>query len=100
MLVKSLQSSLTVQPHGLQSARLCCPWDSPGKNTGIGCHALLQEIFSTQGSNPRLLCLTCIGRQVLYHYHHLNGLKFSYGPNLSHVLEKKTEQSDDTKDET
>ena len=29
--------------------------DSPGKNTGVGCHALLQGIFSTQGSNPGLL---------------------------------------------
>jgi len=28
-------------------------WDSPGKNTGVGCHALLQEIFLTQGSNPQ-----------------------------------------------
>ena len=31
--------------------------DSPGKNTGVGCHALLQGIFLTQGSNPCLLCL-------------------------------------------
>ena len=37
--------------------RLFCPWDSPGKNTGMGCHALLQGIFLTQGSNPYLLCL-------------------------------------------
>ena len=28
--------------------------DSPGKNTGVGCHALLQEIFPTQGWNPGL----------------------------------------------
>ena len=34
-----------------------CPWDSPGQSTGVGCHFLLQEIFPTQGSNPRLLCL-------------------------------------------
>ena len=32
-----------------------CPWDSPGKNSGVGSHALLQGIFPTQGSN---LCLT------------------------------------------
>ena len=32
-----------------------CPWDSPGKNTGVGCHALLQGIFPTQGSNPNSL---------------------------------------------
>ena len=37
--------------------RLFCPWDSPGMNTGVGCHALLQGIFLTQGSNPRLLYL-------------------------------------------
>ena len=39
-----------------------CPWDSPGKNTGAGCHFLLQGIFLTQGSNPRLLHW-----QILYH---------------------------------
>ena len=32
-------------------------WDSLGKNTGVGCHFLLQEIFQTQGSNPCLLHL-------------------------------------------
>ena len=31
--------------------------DFPGKNTGVGCHFLLQRIFATQGSNPHLLCL-------------------------------------------
>ena len=34
---------------------LLCPWDSPGKNTGVG--AVLQGIFPTQGSNLYLLCL-------------------------------------------
>ena len=42
------------------------PWDSPGKNTGVGCHFLLQEIFLTQGSNPSVL--HC--RQILYHLSH------------------------------
>ena len=46
--------SNSVQPHRLQPTRLCCPWDSPGKNTGVGCHFLLQGIFPTQGSNPGL----------------------------------------------
>ena len=46
----------SLRPRGLQPARLLCPWDSPGKNTGVGCYALLQGIFLTQGSNPRLLC--------------------------------------------
>ena len=36
------QSRLTLRPHGLQPARLRCLWDSPGKNTGVGCHAFLQ----------------------------------------------------------
>ena len=42
-------------PHGLQSVRLLYPWNSPGKNTGVGCHSLLQEIFLTQVSNQHLL---------------------------------------------
>ena len=37
--------------------RLLCPWDSPGKNTGMGCHALLQGIFPIYGSTPHLLGL-------------------------------------------
>ena len=40
--------------------------DSPGQNTGVGSHALLQQIFPTQGSNPGLL--NC--RQILYHLSH------------------------------
>ena len=45
----------SLQPHGLQPARLLSSWDSPGKNTGAGCHALLQGIFPTQVSNSGLL---------------------------------------------
>ena len=44
----------TLRPHGLQPARLLRPWDFPGKSTGVCCHFLLQGIFTTQGSNPRL----------------------------------------------
>ena len=39
----------------LWSTKLFCPWNYPGKNTGVGCHFLLQGIFLTQGSNPCLL---------------------------------------------
>ena len=43
-----------------------CPWDSPGKNTGVGCH-VLQEIFPTEGLNPGLLhcvqTLYCLSHQ-------------------------------------
>ena len=38
-----------------QPTRLLCPWDFPGKNTGVGSHFLLQAIFPIQGSNPSLL---------------------------------------------
>ena len=47
--------SRVLRPHGLQPTRLLCPWDSPGKNTGAGCHSLLQGIFRTQGLNLGLL---------------------------------------------
>ena len=50
-------------PTDLQPTRLLCPWSSPGKNTGVGCHSLLQRLFPTQGLNPSLP--HC--RQVLYH---------------------------------
>ena len=41
----------SLRPHGMQPVRLLCPWDFPGKNTGMGCHFLLQGIFPTQGLN-------------------------------------------------
>ena len=44
-----------LQVHGLKPIRLFCPWDFPGKNTGVGCHFLLQGIFPTQGLNPHFL---------------------------------------------
>ena len=47
----------SLQPYELQPARLLYPWDSPGKNTGVGCHTLLQGIFPTQGLKLCLLCL-------------------------------------------
>ena len=49
--VSVTQSCLTLQPHGLYPAGLLCPLDFPGKNTGVGCHCLLQGIFPTQGLN-------------------------------------------------
>ena len=54
----------SLQPHGRQPTRLLYPWDSPGKNTGVGCHFLLQGISSTQGLNPHLLSLLHC-RQIL-----------------------------------
>ena len=52
----------SLRPHGLQPARLLCLWNSPGKNTGVDCHSLLQRNFQTQGLNSGLL--HC--REVLY----------------------------------
>ena len=43
--------------HGLQPSRLLYPWNFPGKNTGVGCHFLLQGIFPNQELNPHLLHL-------------------------------------------
>ena len=45
----------SLRPHGLKPTRILPPWDSPGKNTGVGYLFLLQGIFPTQGSNPGLL---------------------------------------------
>ena len=62
VVVESLSCVQLLQPHKLYPARLLCPCDFPGKNTGVGCCFLLQGIFLTQGSNPGLL--HC--RQILY----------------------------------
>ena len=56
----------SLQPHGLQPARLVCPWHSRGKNTGLGCHSVLQGIFLTQRFNMGLM--HC--RQILCHLSH------------------------------
>ena len=49
------RTDLLEKTHGLLSARLLCPQNFPGKNTGVACHFLLQEIFLTQGLNLSLL---------------------------------------------
>ena len=53
VVVQLLSRVQLLQPHGLYPARLLCLWDSPGKNTGVGCHFLLQGIFSTPGIEPK-----------------------------------------------
>ena len=49
-----------------EAHRLLCLWDSPGQNTGVGGHTLLQGIFPTQGSNPHLFHL--LHWQVLFFF--------------------------------
>ena len=70
--------SNSLRPHGQYSARCLCPWNPPGKKTGVGCPALLQRIFPAQELNLGLL--SC--RQILYHLSHQGS------PNLSETLEK------------
>ena len=53
--VLDLVMSDSLQPHGLYRPRLLCSWDSPGKNSGVGCHFLLRGIFPAQELNPHLL---------------------------------------------
>ena len=68
-------------PHGLQPTRLLCPWDSPGKNTGVGCHFLLQGNLPDPGIKPRspalqiLYQLSCKGSPLsTQHQNHLQTL--------------------------
>ena len=65
LLAPSVQYSHSVMSDSV-APRFLCPWNSPGKNTGVGCHSLLQGIFLTQGLNPGLL--HC--RQTLYRLSH------------------------------
>ena len=60
-VIRSVVSN-SLRPHCLQPARFLCPWNSLGKNTAVGCHALLHGIFLTQGLNVGLLHR----RQILY----------------------------------
>ena len=84
--VSSLVTSTSLQPHGLEPTRLLCPWDSPGKNTGVGGHFLLQGIFPTQGLNPGLL--QC--RKILYHLNYQESIQvgsaFSPIPLVSRIV--------------
>ena len=69
--------SNSLPAHGLQPGRLLCPWDSPGKNTRVGCYALLQGIFLTQELSRGLLH----GRQILYwlSYQEISWVAFFWG---------------------
>ena len=50
-----------VQPHRRQPTRLPCPWDSPGRNTGVGCHFLLQCMKVKSESEVAQSCPTPSG---------------------------------------
>ena len=55
MLAQSLSHVWFSETLWTVAVRILCPWDSPGRNTGVGSHFLFQGIFSSQGSNPCLL---------------------------------------------
>ena len=55
---KSLQLCPTLRPHRRPPTRFLCPWDSPGKNTGVGCHFLLQCMKVKSESEVAQSCLT------------------------------------------
>ena len=76
----------TLQPQGVKPSRFLCPWNSPGKNTGMGCHSLLRGIFSPQELNLSLL--HC--RLILYHLSHQGSFKWNmnllYSSNTYYAL--------------
>ena len=69
---------------------LLCPWDSPGRNTRVGCPFLLQGTFPTQGSNPGLLH----SRQILYQLSHQGRKSINYSKIfflITNILKSKRE---------
>ena len=59
------QSCLTLRPYGPYPARILCPWNSPGKKTGVGSHSLLQGTFPVQGLNLGLIERTSLVAQMV-----------------------------------
>ena len=57
----------SLRPHGVQPTWVLGPWDSPGKDTGMGCCFLLEKIFLTQGLK-RVSFASPAGRWILYHW--------------------------------
>ena len=85
----------SVGPHALQPTRHLCPWDSPGKNTGVSCHFLPQDIFPTQGPKLCFLhwqvnfpLLTHLGSPQNYMPEAQLGIKSRFLPLGSWTLEK------------
>jgi len=79
--VASVVSS-SLQPYVLQPARLLCLWDSPGKNTGVGCHFLLQGLILTEGLNQGLLhcrkIFYCLSHRETLHIQECSSVQFSH----------------------
>ena len=85
--VASVMSN-TLQPHGLQPTRLLCPWDFPGKSTGVGCHRLLcylPIVFSKQRNRDHVNCVTF--------YQQAEGIEKSYSQSILLDLTDRTLQT-------
>ena len=54
----------SVMSESLQPTWVLCPWDFPGKNTGVGSHILLQGIFPTQRLDPQVSCISYIDKWI------------------------------------
>ena len=72
------------EPHRPQPVRLLCLWNSPGKNTGVGSHSLLQGIFLTWARSPNLSLLHY--RWILYHLSTREVLMSLYCPSFIIIL--------------
>ena len=90
----------SLRPHGLKPTRFLCSWNFPSKNTGLGCHFLLQGIFLTQELNPLLLCLPHWQADSLPLYHLgracvciLRSITISVFILLFYVISKRNSQS-------
>ena len=77
MFAQLLQSCWTCNPMGCSLSGSSVLGNSPGKNTGMGCHALLQGFFPTQGWN-RASSISYIGSQFPYLYQHASKTKYLY----------------------
>ena len=65
LLLSRSAMSDSVRPHRRQPTRLCRPWDSPGKNTGVGCHFLLQCMKVISESEVRHSTRGCVSTEVM-----------------------------------
>ena len=78
----------SLRPHGLQPTRLICHEIFPGKNTGVGCHLLLQGIFPIQGSNLHRCCLL-----HLLHWHADSLPLAPHGEPIWHIISSNKSSS-------
>ena len=78
--------SNSLQPPGLQPDRFLCPWNFPDKNTGVGCHFLLQRIFPKSGIEPMSSVSPALQTDSLLLSHHGSPEKaMVFAQSLSHV---------------